>query len=143
VGQLSYFAQLGAAHPLARLAQELTRRGIAFAVAEPYDAHLISYLTRQQVRLAEFLPFWNRLPHFRAGLAAGKPVPYLVHATDWDWTASWNWPGPAPAETRRRLWPQLQAWCATHPDALLSRETLVDGFELWILKTPLPEPDLN
>jgi hypothetical protein len=69
----------------------------------------------------------------------GEPVTYLVHASDRDWTGDWKWPGPAPAETRRRLWPKLQWWCGEHPEMLISRCEVVDGFELWTLAEPIPE----
>jgi hypothetical protein len=141
-GQMGLFAQLGPPHPLTRLAQTLKERRVGFALAEPLDAHLLSFLTQQRPRVAEYQSFWPRLAHLRDGMDPGVPVSYVVHAADVDWTADWTrpgWPGPAPPETSRFLWPSLKQTLVERPADILSREPLVDGYELWTLSRPLPE----
>jgi hypothetical protein len=139
VGQAGFLARLGQQHPLIPLAAELQARKVSWAVAEPYDAHLLSFLTQQRMQFAEFRPFWLRLAHHSERRVTAGPVPYIVQATNRDWEREWKWPGPTPGETKRRLWPALCRWSQSHPSEVLSREPLVDGFELWWLAHPLPK----
>jgi hypothetical protein len=141
-GQVALYAQLGPPHPLRGLAKWLTQSDLEFALAEPLDAHLLSFLTRQQPRIGEFQSFWPRLAHYRAQLDPESVMHYVVHAIDRDWTTDWTrpgFPGNPPPETSRFLWPALQEVLAQHPERVLSRQALPDGYELWTLSRPLHE----
>lgn len=145
-GQAAFFAQLGPPHPLTRLAGELRalhdRGELDFALAELLDAHLLTFLTQQAPPIGEFESFWSRLEHLRRGRDAQRPTSYVVHAADIDWTRDWTdagWPGRAPPETTRLLWPALKRYSRVHPDDVLSRTVLSDGFELWRTKRAIPE----
>jgi hypothetical protein len=141
-GQLAMFAQLGSPHTLSPLARALEERHLKFALAEPLDAHLLSFLTQQRARISEYQSFWPRLAHYRGAIDPQAPISYVVHATDVDWTCDWTrpgWPGPPPPETARFLWPALKRTLRERPCDVLSRECLPNGYELWVLARPLPE----
>ena len=78
VGQAVMYQQLGAPHPLRALATSMVDRGIDPAVAEPLDAHLLSYLTQQKCRTIEFESFWPRLGHYVPLLKKDRPMDYVV-----------------------------------------------------------------
>ena len=142
LGQVTLAARLGRPHPLAALARSLKEHQVEFALAEPLDAHLLSFLTEQDPPVAEFQSFWPRLGHLRSSNRLKPPVSYVVHATDLDWTGPWHdaqWPGPPPPETSRFLWSVLKQTLAERPEEVLSRIALSDGYELWTLAHPLPE----
>jgi hypothetical protein len=144
-GQVGLWAQVGGPHPLERLAERLRREPQDVAVAEIFDAHQLTFWTRQHPPVLEFEPFWPRLAHLRPPRDRGRgPVRYLVQVSDHDWAGDWDragFPGQAPVETRRSLWPRLRRLSAEHPEQVLARQTLPDGYELWTLRAPLPEPD--
>jgi len=142
-GQFAMHKQLGRPHPLDALAKAITARGITTAVAEPLDAHLLSYLTDRKVHVAEFESFWMRLPHYQSEIKLGEPVNYIAETRHVDWTASWTgagWPGTTPPETTRFLWPRLRSEIDRHPERVLLREHLPGGFELIRLDRPLGRP---
>lgn len=133
LGQWAMWSQLGALHPLRPLANEIVARKLDPAVAEIFDAHLLSYLTRQQCRVAESNPFWSRLSHYRPALDAEASVSYIVLTSDDArdvGTTHWPYPGPPPPEVHRPLWKKLQRVIDADPTLLISREPLTDGFEL-------------
>lgn len=142
-GQFAMHEQLGRPHPLDSLAKAVTAKGITTAVAEPLDAHLLSYLTDRKVHVAEFESFWMRLPHYQSEIKPGEPVNYIAETRHVDWTKSWTgagWPGATPPETTRFLWPRLRSEIDRHPERVLLRETLPGGFELIRLDRPLGRP---
>lgn len=137
VGQVTMTAQLGKPHPLRPLANELVKRKINHAIAEIFDAHLLSYLTAQRCRVTEFDPFWSRLSHYGGG-SQGKPVDYLVRTSPISAdNAPWCHPGPPPPETTHPLWPRLREAVAKNPTLCLLREPLVGGYEHIRLAQPL------
>lgn len=145
-GQYSFSTRLGRPHDLHRVADALVQRAPGPVLAELFDAHLLNYLTKQQVRLGEFHAFWPRLLHLRADLPADGPVTYLVETVDRDWTLQWRdtgWPGDAPPETQRILYPKLKKLQREQPQKVLRREPLTEGFELWTIQKPLREPDIS
>jgi hypothetical protein len=142
VGQFAMSRQLGGPHPLRGVATAVTARGCDFAVAEPLDAHLLSYLTRQQCRVAEFESFWPRLGHYRRTPGSSRPVGYIVQTQELDRPQDWidgGWPGEPPPETKRFLWPRLRSALNADPTLLLAREPLPGGYELIRTRRPLPE----
>ncbi len=145
IGQLAMHSQLGAPHPLRGVADALVQRGIDRAVAEPLDAHLLSYLTRQECRTIEFESFWPRMPHFFPLVRPEEPMDYVVQTQEidrvWDWIRG-GWPGEPPPETSRFLWPRLRYALNTNPGLLISREPLPDGYELIRLREPLADRNL-
>lgn len=139
-GQSAMHSQLGASHPLRGVATSLVQRGVDPAVAEPLDAHLLSYLSRQKCRTIEFESFWPRLSHYYPMLKDDKPAEYVVQTAEldrtWDWIKG-GWPGETPPETKRFLWPRLRRAIELEPERVLSRVTLPDGYELIRLSQPL------
>jgi len=141
-GQTAMHAQLGNPHPLRALASALEERGIDRGLAEPLDAHLLSFMTARRCRLAEFESFWVRFPHHRALIDADRPVDYIVDTSPTDWTIPWThagWPGWPPPQTMRFLWPKLRRAIMIDPSLLLHRERLTPGYELIRLRHALPE----
>jgi len=141
-GQVALWGQLGSPHPLRGTAVALQEQGVDVAKAEIFDAHLLSFLTQQRPKVAEYAPFWSRLAHYNPAFETAGPVSYVVLARQADWTAQWRrtgWPGKAPPETQRNLWPRLNQVLMDRPADVLTREPLTDGYELWTLRTPLPE----
>ena len=141
-GQWAMYQQLGNPHPLRRLATALTARHIDPAVAEPLDAHLLSYLTRRRCRTAEFESFWPRLAHYRQAVEEEGSIDYIVQTAEIDRTGDWlggGWPGEPPPETSRFLWPRLRRALIVNPTLLVAREPLVDGYERIRLRKPLTE----
>ncbi len=145
VGQLAMAQQLGARHPLGALSDELKARHVSVAVAEPLDAHLLSYLTQQQCKVVEFESFWPRLAHYFPLLEANAPMNYIVQTTEldreWDWING-GWPGASPPETKRFLWPRLRSAINRQPELLLDRTPLCDGYELIRLQRPLADRNI-
>lgn len=133
LGQFAMNSQLGAEHPLRAVATQLTERGVDPVVAEPLDAHLLSYLTQQKCRTIEFESFWPRLGRYHPLLEKEAPADYVVHTAEldrtWDWIRG-GWPGEAPPETRRFLWPKLRRVVRDDPARVVSRTPLPDGYEL-------------
>ncbi|HWL92105.1 MAG TPA: hypothetical protein VNT79_01100, partial [Phycisphaerae bacterium] len=142
VGQFAMHRQLGAPHPLRAVSNELVASNIQVAVAEPLDAHLLSYLTRQRCRTIEFESFWPRLTKYHPLIKASAPMDYLVQTAEvdrtWDWING-GWPGASPPETQRFLWPKLRRFMQDHPDTVLSRTPLPGGYERIRLSRPLPD----
>lgn len=139
-GQIAMNGQLGAPHPLRATANRLVAQGIDPAVAEPLDAHLLSYLTRQKCRTIEFESFWPRLSRYHTLLQRNEPTDYVVQTAEidrtWDWIRG-GWPGEAPPETRRFLWPRLRRLIDQHPEAVIERVPLSDGYERIRLKSAM------
>lgn len=139
-GQFGFFARVGSPHPLRSVASALTQTDSDVAVAEIFDAHLLSFLTQQRPPVAEHAPFWSRLAHYRTELRPDRPAAYVVYTRTDDWSAAWartGWPGKAPPETERDLWLRLRAAVEACPGDLLDRTPLADGFELWVMRQPL------
>ncbi len=142
IGQVGLYRRLGNPHPLRPVADALVAANVRYATGELFDSHLLSYLTEQKSRIAEFEPFWPRLAHFRGEAEAGPSVRYLVNNDATDWIAAWargGMPGDAPPETQRLLRPALEAFLRANPAALRSREPLADTYETVILDRPLPQ----
>ncbi len=140
VGQVAMYSQLGNPHPLRNLANAVTARGVDPACAEILDAHLLSYLTDQQCRVAEFDPFWPRLTHYRPLFAEDRQTNYIVNTREIDRTEDWirgGWPGTPPPETQRLLWPRIRRAITADPALLVSREHLAGPFELIRLRQRL------
>ncbi|MCG8408748.1 MAG: glycosyltransferase family 39 protein [Phycisphaerales bacterium] len=145
-GQIAMHRQLGAPHPLRNVANILVEQGIDPVVAEPLDAHLLSYLTRQRCRTIEFESFWPRLGHYFPLLENDRPMDYVVETGTvdraWDWIHG-GWPGQTPPETKRFLWPRLRRVLNTDPDLVDRREPLADGYERIQLRRPLVDRNLR
>jgi len=145
-GQAAMFTQLGGPHPLRPVAEALTRDGTPAVFAEILDAHLLTYLTRQRCRVAEFEPFWPRLAHLRPAAASARTTPCVVEIGRTDRTEEWHaggWPGPPPPETYRLLWPRLRAILAERPGLFMARRPLAGSYELILLREPIPERDAD
>lgn len=140
VGQWNLHKQLGAPHPLRPVADRLVASGADPVVAEPLDAHLLSYLTQQQCRTIEFESFWPRLGKYHPVMPRKGPTAYLVQTAEvdrtWDWIKG-GWPGETPPETKRFLWPKLRRVTREHPERVLRRTALPGGYELIQLDRPL------
>ncbi len=145
VGQFAMHSQLGARHPLGELADQIKARNIQCAVAEPLDAHLLSYLTEQQCKTIEFESFWPRLAHYFPLLKDDQPTNYIVQTTEldreWDWING-GWPGQSPPETKRFLWPRIRSAVQHDPGLLVHRRPLCDGYEWIRLQRPLRDRSL-
>ena len=142
VGQIAMHGQLGAAHPLHAVADALVAHGIDPAVAETIDAHDLSYLSQQRCRTIEFQPFIQRLGRYASLTKPDAPVNYIVRPNEIDRSLNWaraGWPGRGPPETLRHLWPRLRRTLIDHPDWLLTRRPLADGYECFRLRHPLPQ----
>jgi hypothetical protein len=139
-GQFAMNKQLGAPHPLRALATQLVEDKVDPVVAEPLDAHLLSYLTQQKCRTIEFESFWPRLSQFHPLLKKNEPASYIVQTAEldrtWDWISG-AWPGETPPETKRFLWPKLRRAMRDNPDRVVSRNHMTDGYELIRLNPPL------
>ncbi len=142
VGQVAMHQQLGAPHPLRCVATSLVDNDIRRAVAEPLDAHLLSYLTQQRCSVIEFESFWPRLGHYFPLMKDDRPMDYIVQTTEidrsWDWING-GWPGQTPPETKRFLWPKLRRAIQDRPEQLESRQPMPDGYERIRLVAPLPD----
>ncbi len=139
IGQATMFKQLGGPHPLGNVAKAMVDSRIDPAVGDIFDSHLLSYLTRQRCRVAEFEPFWSRLGHYPTSAEEGGPTNYIVQtrsasAVD-DW-ASTGWPGPAPPELSHPLRERLAAAVEADPSLVVRREALADGYECVRLARP-------
>ncbi len=146
LGQFVMNRQLGAPHPLRNVADRLVADGIETAVAEPLDAHLLSYLTQQKCRTVEYESFWPRLKQYHPLVRSGRPMDYVVQTAEldrtWDWIRG-GWPGEAPPETKRFLWPKLRRWMTRKPDSIAERGRLPDGYERIRLVEPLSDRTLS
>jgi len=142
IGQAGLYRRLGKPHPLRPVADALIAANVPYATGELFDSHLLSYLTNQHSRIAEFEPFWPRLAHFRAPAESASPVCYILNNDPIDWNAAWllrGMPGDAPPETQRLLRPALEAFLRANPEALRSREPLANTYEIVIVDRPLPQ----
>ncbi|MCB9855816.1 MAG: glycosyltransferase family 39 protein [Phycisphaerales bacterium] len=146
VGQFAMHSQLGARHPLGNLADAVQARHIQYAVAEPLDAHLLSYLTRQNCKTIEYESFWPRLAKYFPLVNMNAPMDYIVQTSEldreWDWIHG-GWPGQSPPETKRFLWPRLRSALQHDPTLLVHREPLCDGYEWIRLRRPLEDRQLQ
>lgn len=139
-GQFAMYQQLGNPHPLRVVADELVARKVDPAVAEIFDAHLLSYMTGQRCRLAEFDPFWSRLSHYQDAIAPDEPIAYVVPtAAATLGRNTWNLPGPSPPELSHPLPQRIDRTVATDPDLIVGRDPLPGGYELVFLTRPLPK----
>ena len=141
-GQVALHDQLGAPHPLRAVSNALLASKTDPAVAELFDAHLLSYLTEQQCRTLEFDPFWRRLGRYVPLVEEAGTTDYIVRPNEEDRSLNWvraGWPGASPPETKRLLWPRLRRTLIDHPDWLVSREPLANGYERFRLRKALPE----
>ena len=144
IGQFAMHKQLGNPHPLRSLATSLEVRGIQAGIAEPLDAHLLSFMTQGRCRLAEFESFWVRFRHHRDLIDPEAPVNYIVDTGTFNWTLDLqraNWKGEPPPESQRFLWRKLRAALVQEPDLLISRTPLAGTYELFRLRHPIPERD--
>ena len=156
-GQYGLHRQIGSPHPLRELSTVLRAAGPEVARAEILDAQLLSYLTDQRWRVAEFQPFWPRLAHYRRPCRLpsdicrygrpdqSQPSLYIVNTREWDRTSDWtdlSSPGPPPPETQRTLWPAIRRAFAAEPGLVLDRRALSPGYELFRLSRPLSETGL-
>jgi hypothetical protein len=140
VGQWIMHEQVGRPHPMRPLADTLVKRRLPYAVAEPLDAHLLSYMTGRRCKVAEFESFWVRLPHYQGPHRKDGCVDYVVDTSTTEWTRAWTdaaWPGTPPPETTRFLWPRLQHELKSDPGLLVFREPLGQGYELIRLRRAL------
>lgn len=137
-GQVAMHRQLGNPHPLRPLADELVARQIDPVVAEIFDAHLLSYLTSQQCRVAEFDPFWSRLGHYQPLVGGDEPVAYLVPTAELTSTTNrWEYPGAPPPELTHPLPARIDRAVRADPSVIRSSERLPCGYELVVLDRPL------
>lgn len=145
-GQIAMYHQLGAPHPLRKVANTLVDQKIDPVVAEPLDAHLLSYLTQQQCRTIEFESFWPRLGHYFPLMKNERPMDYVVETGTldraWDWIHG-GWPGQTPPETKRFLWPRLRRALNKNSDIIELREPLADGYERIRLRQPLLDRNMK
>ncbi len=142
IGQAGLYRRLGKVHPLRPVADALVAANVPYATGELFDSHLLSYLTNQHSRIAEFEPFWPRLAHFRASAESASPVCYIVNNDPTDWNAVWlqgGMPGDAPPETQRLLQPALARYRSEHPDTHVERRPLARAYELFELPQSLPQ----
>lgn len=137
-GQFAMYQQLGNPHPLRVVADELVARKVDPAVAEIFDAHLLSYMTGQKCRVAEFDPFWSRLSHYQDAIASNGPVAYVVPAAAATFGHdTWIHPGPPPPELSHPLPRSIDRAIAADPDLIVGRDQLPGGYELVSLTRPL------
>lgn len=140
-GQYALWLQLGSPHPLRPLAQEMIARRIDPAVAEIFDAHLLSYLTQQKCRVAEFNPFWSRLAHYEPIVRSGERITYIVRTNldeESDVRSTWRFPGPPPPELHHPLWTHLRDAFKNDPSMPVDRDPLPDGYERIVLRNERP-----
>ncbi len=141
VGQAALHQQVGAPHPMQRVADSLVEQGVKQVWAEPLDAHVLAYLTGQRCRVGEYRAFWARLDHlFQPNSALEGPTRYLVRPDEpdleWDWIHG-GFPGWSPPETKRKLWPDLRRRVALKPSEVVTAQSLPDGYHLCTLARPL------
>jgi len=137
-GQFAMYQQLGNPHPLRAVADELVARKVDPAVGEIFDAHLLSYMTGQKCRVAEFDPFWSRLAHYQQAVSQEGPVAYVVPTSaDSFGHDTWNYPGPPPPELTHPLPRRISRAVAADTDLILQKDPLPGGYELVVLARPL------
>lgn len=137
-GQFAMYQQLGNPHPLRAVADELVARNVDPAVAEIFDAHLLSYMTGQKCRLAEFDPFWSRLSHYQKSVSQDEPVTYVVPTAAATFGHdNWIHPGPLPPELSHALPRRIDRVVAADPDLILGSDPLPGGYKLVVLARPL------
>ena len=137
-GQGTLWQQIGAPHPLTDVAQSLVDQDISLAVAEPQDAKLLSYLTSQATRVAEYKPTWPRLTHVARLVRPHERIAYITRTDEKVPHKEQEWPGRK-LSSIHRLRPDLEAWVRRHPHTLISKSSLPQGFELWLLTEPIHE----
>ena len=138
LGQFEMLSQLGARHPVRPLAECLMTKGVDHAIAEKHDAILVSFFSKQQVRLAEYQPFWPRLEHFRETLPDIARRRYVASTGVQRSARPLRFPG-RPLPHVDQLAPRLLRLAGEMPEQIVAREALVDGYELWTLSDPLPD----
>jgi hypothetical protein len=138
VGQFAMVQQLGRPHVLEPLAATLAAGDDDVAVAEIFDAHLLSFLTGQRCRVAEFEPFWSRLGQYQDAVAADGPVTYVVPPPGADQCRTeWRHPGPPPPETTHSLRMRIDGALRRDPDLLIECDPLPGGYERFRLSRPI------
>lgn len=142
VGQAALHQQIGAPHPMQRVADALVEHDVKQVWAEPLDAHVLTYLTAQRCRVGEYRAFWARLDHLIGPPSAAQdPTIYLVRPDEpdreWDWIHG-GFPGWSPPETKRKLWPDLRRRATLEPSEVVASQSLPDGYRLCTLARPLP-----
>lgn len=137
-GQFAMYQQLGNSHPLRAVADELVARKVDPAVGEIFDAHLLSYMTGQKCRVAEFDPFWSRLSHYQEAVSQEGPVTYVVPtvAATFGYD-TWNHPGPPPPELSHPMPRRIDLAVAADPDLVVGTDPIPGGYELVVLARPL------
>lgn len=141
VGQAALVQQVGAPHPMQRVADALVEHDVKQVWAEPLDAHVLTYLTGQHCRVAEYRAFWSRLDHLIGSQSDPQGMTqYLVRPDEpdreWDWIHG-GFPGWSPPETKRRLWPDLRRRATLEPSEVIASQSLPDGYTLCTLARPL------
>jgi len=142
LGQFGLWLRTGAPEPRQVVAGALTQRGLDTVVAEVFDAQYLSFLTEQRCRVVEFRPFWSRLPHYRQLLRPGQPTWYLLQTKQRDLESAWRqtgFPGGVPMRADPNLRAELQH---LDPAQVMARETVSDGYELWLLREPIEDQSL-
>ena len=131
-GQSAMATQLGSPHPLKPVAEALQQSKVPGAVAELFDAHILTYLAHQNCKLIEYKPFWARLAHLPH--SESDRHTFLAHTADGDPMEAWlnsGFPGPPPPETQRRLWPALRSSMHHKPRNAPSTTAFPMGYELF------------
>lgn len=141
VGQAALYQQVGAPHPMQRVADALVEQDVKQVWAEPLDAHVLTYLTGQRCRVGEYRAFWARLDHLVAPPSSGRGTTRYVVRPDepdreWDWIHG-GFPGWSPPETKRNLWPDLRRRATLEPSEVIASQSLPDGYRLCALARPL------
>lgn len=146
IGQFEMFRMIGRPHPLRPVADALVEKRINPAVADIFDAHILSFLTGQRCRVAEFDPFWSRLAHYRPLVEIG-PVNYLVPprriapgASASSAVTEWRYPGPPPPESSHPIRRKIDEARRRDPTLVTLAEPLPCGYERVRLRSPLPLP---
>lgn len=142
VGQAALYQQVGAPHPMQRVADALVEHDVKQVWAEPLDAQVLTYLTGQRCQVGEYRAFWARLDHLIGPPSAAQgPTQYLVRPDEpdreWDWIHG-GFPGCSPPETKRRLWPDLRRQATLRPSEVVASQSFPDGHRLCTLMRPLP-----
>lgn len=141
VGQAALHQQVGAPHPMQRVADSLVEQGVKQVWAEPLDAHVLTYLTGQRCHVGEYRAFWARLDHLLQPNSADRGLTqYLVRPDEpdreWDWIHG-GFPGWSPPETKRKLWPDLRRCSRLDPSEVVTAQSLPGGYRLCTLARPL------
>jgi len=138
VGQVALTSRIGAPHPLEAVAVKLKNVRHWHIVAEALDAHYLSFFTKQNPRVFEYQSFWPRLGHYYSHQDF-RPLAYLFRSSRKDWVSAWysaGWPPPAPPAAFDTLRPRLEQL----PTGMVKEKVVLsEGYELWLLSSPLNE----